>query len=714
MPTEGIEDVKVRPVTAIVVTHNSGDLIEKCLDSLSLNMGGEPGLRVVVVDNASLDDSVARARSHRIRPHVVVQGHLGFAAAVNAGISAVGNDGTHLLVLTAEVQLAPEAVARLADAIEIPHVGIAVPRTVDGEGGLIRSLRREPTALRALGEAVLGIASAAEHPALGEVFADRTAYEQPTRADWAVGVSMLISAECKKAVGLWDERYGLCSVMEFMLRARDLGYGLQLVPEAGAAVVGVETDLPPRLANVVFDRIRLQRRRKGFLKTIPFALGAGLSAMRGVRGRSAYKVTPGTSNRTTHDDLDIAPIVGKRPDYVLFAGLDWWYHSQAHSDFQLFRRIAQTHDALVVNSIGMRMPTPRRTSGTTQRILRKVRSAARLMRKPVKGLYGFNVFTPLLLPVYGHPVGRTLNAFLIAYQVRIASFFAGVSKPVIVATLPTAIDVVDHLPHRALVYNRSDKHSEFAEADQRLIRHLEERLLRESDLIIYASHDLMEEDRTLADGRQMFLDHGVDLDHFDPERGLPEPDDIRTIPHPRIGFFGGLADYVVDFELIRVLAKRLPHAQLVLVGDQKCSDEEIERMEALPNLTWLGYRPYEEIPAYGAAFDVAIMPWQDNEWIRRCNPIKLKEYLALGLPVVSTDFPELARYSDVVSIATSPADFVERVATALNEGGHGTRESRRAAVTGDTWDQRARELMTAIEGLDRTSMSIPYPFTGDT
>lgn len=695
LPLQGAETVSGRFVVAIVVTHNSGGLIDECLDSLSLNMSDESGLSVVVVDKASSDDSAERARAHSVRPQVVVQEALGLAAALNAGIAGAGSQATHFLILTPDTRLAEDAVSRLADAVERPQIGIAVPRTVDGEGHPIRSLRREPTALRAFGEAVLGEVRAAKYPALGEVVMGRTVYEQPTRADWALGSPMLISAECHKAAGPWDERYQARSVQaDYSLRARDLGYALQLVPEAAAIRLGV-------VSHAAVDSVRLQRRRKGFWKTVPFALGLSLSAARrAVAGRSTHESANGTPNRTSQEVPESGRLSDQGPDYVLFAGLDWWYHSRAHSDFQLLRRIAQTRDALVVNSIGMRMPTPGRTSGTARRIIRKIKSAARLMRKPVEGLPGFNVLTPFLLPMYGHPLGRKVNALLVAGQVRVASLFAGLNTPIVVATLPTAIDVVDRIPHRALVYNRSDKHSEFVEADQELIRELEKRMLRESDLIIYTSHDLMEEDRGLAGGRQMFLDHGVDLDHFDPQRQLPEPEDIKTIPRPRVGFFGGLADYVVDFELIRALANGLPQAQVVLVGDQKCSDEEIERMVALPNLTWLGFRPYEEIPAYGAAFDVAIMPWQDNEWIRRSNPIKLKEYLALGLPVVSTDFPELARYSDVVSIATSPADFVGKVASALEGGGPGTPASRRAAVAGDTWDQRTRELMTAIESLD--------------
>ncbi len=705
LPNNGLEGrTESRRVVAIVVTHNSAAIIEACLDSLAHNMREEAGLSVLVVDNGSSDGTVSLARAHSLRPRVLVQDNLGYAAGINAGVATVEDEESHILVLNPDVRLHAGAVMRLADAAEKPGIGITVPRMVDGDGRLLHSLRREPTALRALGEALLGGPRAARHAALSEVISDPAVYDRPTVSDWATGAAMLISAPCRHSVGPWDERYFLYSEeTDYALRARELGYALHLVPEATGTHLGGESAVSPRLWSILtVNRIRLQRRRRGLLKTIPFALGIVVDVgLRALGGRTTSRAALKALARPTTFDPDLQRAAEGSTDYLLFAGLDWWYHSRAHSDFQLFRRVAQTRDVLVVNSIGMRMPTPGRTAGTARRIMRKLASAIRLMRKPVPGLFGFNVMTPLLLPMYGSPLGRAFNARLIEVQVRIASALAGVSRPVIVATLPTAIDVIERLPHRYLVYNRSDKHSEFVEADQEVIRGLEERMLREADLVVYSSHTLMEEDRPIAEGRQLFLDHGVDLDHFDPARHHAEPDDMEHLPRPRVGFFGGLDDYLVDFELIRATAQALPHAHIVLVGDKYCSDEEIERMVALPNVTWLGFRPYEQIPAYGAAFDVAIMPWQNNEWIRRANPIKLKEYLALGLPVVSIDFPELDRYSDIVSVAASQDEFVEMVAAALEDGGPGTPSARRAAVADASWDRRAQELMAAVEELGR-------------
>jgi glycosyltransferase involved in cell wall biosynthesis len=388
---------------------------------------------------------------------------------------------------------------------------------------------------------------------------------------------------------------------------------------------------------------------------------------------------------------------GGESPILCFAGQDWWYHNRAHSDFQLMLRIAGGRDVLLVNSIGMRAPLPGRSTQFLRRIARKARSMARRLRQPVAELPRFHVFTPVVLPFYGSPTARHWNAVLVAAQVRAALRRLRLADPIAVVTVPTAWDVLAHIPHRRLVWNRSDKYSEFGETDQETIRGLERALLTHADAVVYVSHALLDEERAHTGARARFLDHGVDLDHFRRRPPAEEPDDLRAIPHPRIGFFGGIDDYVIDFEILERLAQRIPEAQLVLVGDATCS---MQRFARYPNAHWLGFRPYAEIPRYGSGFDVAIMPWLRNEWIRACNPIKLKEYLALGLPVVSTDFPELRRYRDLVRIAADADEFVELVRRSLAAGGPAAPDQLRARVLGSSWDRVAAELLAICDGAE--------------
>ncbi len=115
----------------------------------------------------------------------------------------------------------------------------------------------------------------------------------------------------------------------------------------------------------------------------------------------------------------------------------------------------------------------------------------------------------------------------------------------------------------------------------------------------------------------MFLDHGVDLEHFTARPESEWPPELRVIPAPRIGYFGSLDDYRVDFDLLEATARRFPDASLVLVGDATCS---LERFDRLPNVYWLGPKSYEEVPVFGSSFAVGLMPYLRNEFIRNSNP----------------------------------------------------------------------------------------------
>src|SRR5204862_7858885 len=126
---------------------------------------------------------------------------------------------------------------------------------------------------------------------------------------------------------------------------------------------------------------------------------------------------------------------------------------------------------------------------------------------------------------------------------------------------------------------------------------------------------------------------------------------------------------------------------------------DIAPLLAEPNVVYLGPVPYAKLPHYAAQFDVALMPWLQNEWIKGCNPIKLKEYLALGFPVAAMRFPELQKYEHLVYPAASHDEFLAAVRSALTERDARTVERRRDAIRNDSWDalaDRAASLLGLV------------------
>ena len=377
--------------------------------------------------------------------------------------------------------------------------------------------------------------------------------------------------------------------------------------------------------------------------------------------------------------------------WIVFSGLDWWCHPHGHSDFQLAQGLAATGPVLVVNSLAMRMPLPGRTSRPLRRILRKARAMARGLRRPVAELPDFHVLSPVLLPWYGSALGRRINARLVRAQVAWAARRVGLTVPNVMVTVPTAWDVATALPHGRLVVNRCDQYSAFAESNGDVIRDLEVRMLRGADTVLYVSHELMHDEAALVGGQAVFLDHGVDLAHFDRHDDGRVPADLAAIPGPRVGFYGMIDDYTVDLDLLDAVAAALPEVSLVLIGD---TTQPLTNLLRRRNVHWLGARPYADIPRYAAGFDVALMPWLDNDWIRFCNPIKMKEYLALGLPVVSTWFPEVERYRDVVRVARDWGAFVDQIRAALADGADA--DAVRATVDDASWSRRVDQLRDLV------------------
>jgi N-acetylglucosaminyl-diphospho-decaprenol L-rhamnosyltransferase len=291
----------VRSVLVAVVTYNSAALLQDLVDSLNDGLAGLDW-ELAIADNASSDDSVAEAR--RVAPYaqvVSVGRNAGYAAGVNAAVAAARREHDAVLVLNPDVRLDAECVTRLARALDEPGVGIAVPRLRNGSGELIASMRREPTVVRSLADAVIGADRAGRWRSLGEVVTDPSAYERRVVTDWAEGSTQLVSAACWRACGPWDESYFLYSEeTDYDLRARDAGYATLFVPEAGAVHLEGGSGTTPNLwALLVVNRVRLYRRRHGRIGTALFWFTtllreASRASRGGVTNRAAVRalVTP--------------------------------------------------------------------------------------------------------------------------------------------------------------------------------------------------------------------------------------------------------------------------------------------------------------------------------------------------------------------------------------------------------------------------------------
>jgi glycosyltransferase involved in cell wall biosynthesis len=379
---------------------------------------------------------------------------------------------------------------------------------------------------------------------------------------------------------------------------------------------------------------------------------------------------------------------------ICFAGEDWWYH-HPHSKYHLMRRFAKAGNRVIfVNSISMGLPSLA-NKDLLPRIIRKLRSYARLARPTPEGV---TVVSPAVIPFFGSGAARAVNRKLLAVQIGRLARLGGLSRPILWIAIPTAAEMIGQFDERLVIYQVSDKYDANMmdhATDQVTIRNLHNRAIDNADLVFYSGQKLLAEAEQGRE-RSFLLEQAVDFEHWSPvgAGNLEVADAVARIPRPRLGYFGAVEPWLIDQNLIRRAARERPAWQWIFIGNKSRGVE----IEALPNTHFLAPVPYQELPRYAAGFDVCVLPWDTaHSFTSYGSAIKVREYLATGLPVVISPLPEYESMAHVLRIARSYDDWVRLVEEALNEKDPAAARARQSAVSNGTWDARAEWVSGLIE-----------------
>jgi len=381
----------------------------------------------------------------------------------------------------------------------------------------------------------------------------------------------------------------------------------------------------------------------------------------------------------------------KDQDIICFCN-DW--DGDPLSKKHIMQRLAKHNRVLWVNSVGIRKPTP--TASDLKRILKKVREFARGSRQVDDRIH---VFSPLAFPFHGSATGRWINRKVLRWSLLRACAQLKFRNPITWVFIPASAEVAGSLGERMLVYHCVDEYSEFTGTDKAGLLALERRLLEKSHCVIVSS-DLLLKNKQPHNRNTFLVTHGVDVAHFrkacDPAMEIP--DDIRSLKKPIIGFFGLIADWV-DLPLIRFLAQSRPQWTFVLIGKVVTA---LEAVDGLPNVRVLEQKPYASLPGYAKAFDVALLPFVVNELTLAANPLKLREYLAAGLPVVSSAIPEAEKLQHILYTARDHTHFLQLIQTIIDSKKTGPQMSISEQMDSESWDAKVEELSNIVTGLDKT------------
>jgi glycosyltransferase involved in cell wall biosynthesis len=372
----------------------------------------------------------------------------------------------------------------------------------------------------------------------------------------------------------------------------------------------------------------------------------------------------------------------KNKDVIVFSD-DWGRYP--FSCQHIMSRFLSDNRILWVNTIGMR--NPRLTLYDLKRSLEKVRGWLTSPKGRVPQSENPAVIRPVVTP-YGNLLPfRLRNRYSVIGKVRSTMRGLGMKNPIVVATLPNAADYVDAFDATMIVYYCVDEFTHWPGLDHSYVARLEERMLSKADLVFASAEELC--DRKTRNGRRPFLlSHGVDYDHF-AVAGEPAEERDRKV----IGFFGAISPWI-DCDLLVELAQLRTDWSFVFVGP---TDIDVSSLAALPNVKLPGKMSYAELPRLASSFDVGLIPFRVNEMTVNVNPLKLLEYFALGLPVVSTRLPEVAKFGDLVYLADTAAGFASAIDRALAEDTAAMQFRRREAARCRSWDAVAEQFSAVIE-----------------
>lgn len=378
--------------------------------------------------------------------------------------------------------------------------------------------------------------------------------------------------------------------------------------------------------------------------------------------------------------------------YVVFSD-DWGRHPSSCQ--HIIRRILGKAEVMWVNTVGLR--TPRLSMYDVKRAFGILRKWTGSQKSPPGDPETARprVVAPPMLPYFQWGWARSLNHALIMrkLEAELASFAPG-KRRVLVSTLPIIPGVFASPLFARKVYYCVDDFTTWPGVSGKTMLDLESELLPRCDLLIATSTGLLE-DRGRSVKTSHLLTHGVDKAHFSRARTRgPVPPLLEGIGSPIIGMFGAF-DARTDAAILKDLSARFPSASIVVLGPV---DRDLGEFSACANIHFPGPVPYRDLPDHIAAFDVLILPYLLDASTVNINPLKLKEYLATGKPVISTRLPEAVKLGEYLLLADRDG-FSDAVSRALS-GAFAPPAGLDEFLDRESWESKADQFFAwALEGM---------------
>jgi glycosyltransferase involved in cell wall biosynthesis len=340
-------------------------------------------------------------------------------------------------------------------------------------------------------------------------------------------------------------------------------------------------------------------------------------------------------------------------DVICVSTADWdaelWTNKQ-----HLMHRLSQAGArVLYMDSLGLRAPGA--SGGDAHRIWRRLKAWRPYARAVSEALLRDS---PLVVPFHGNAVARGLNRVLLSR--RLARNFRRwqLRRPVLWTYLPGAVHLFDPGRHRALVYHCVDNLAAIPGVDPDSFGEDEDLCVRQADACIASSLPLKRRLEARGAGEVTYWPNPADTAAFSATRRSAGAND-----RPLVGFVGAVQSHKLDLELVTACARLRPDWDFWLIGPVGLGlrSDSTDPARFPTNVHCTGPEPKEALPEIVSRFDVGIIPYRINPYTNYVFPMKLFEYLAAGVPVVSTPLPSLVGAVRLVTFASTPDEFVRAI-----------------------------------------------------
>lgn len=370
--------------------------------------------------------------------------------------------------------------------------------------------------------------------------------------------------------------------------------------------------------------------------------------------------------------------------WVVF-GPDWGRHPSVSQ--HLFQELIGQDRLVWVETVGLR--TPRLTPYDLRRSAQKLLDFLTGRRRSAATVPEVVVIAPMTLPFTRWRLVRRFNLWQVSRALQRQRRRLGIADFTLVVTVPSQCDYVGRLGETHSLYYCIDRYPLWPGMDAAHLERMERALTDRVDAIVVASDALAEHMRPT--GKPVALiTHGVELAHFQTPAAAPATDAVELV-------YFGLIDERLDQELLVQVAQALPSARLRLIGTVTTG---VDRLRQQPNIRLEDRVEYLELPTAVRSAHAFLLPFRDSDLARSCNPLKLKEYLACGRPVISVALPEVVKFGDHLTVARTAAEFVD-AARAVAEGRLRADPQRIASLLeGESWRHKAEALRRLVQSLD--------------